>query len=129
MITGVGLDVVDISHFEKVLDKGGKHFVERVFSKSEQEEAQKLKTQAARIRFFAKRYAAKEAFVKALGTGFGALAVDDIWVEKTDAGQPKICLSEKAQKYMKKVYKRPMHIHLSLSDDGVAAAIVVLERM
>ena len=128
MIVGVGIDVVDITHFKRVLSKGGDSFVKKVFSKSEQKEALKLK-QNVQLKYFAKRYAAKEAFVKALGTGFGPINIQDVWVEKLPQGQPVLKLSTNAQKYVKRKLKHPFQTHLSLSDDKTAVAIVILEQI
>lgn len=128
MIAGVGIDVVNMAHFKRVMGRGGITFIKKTFCPEEQVAARKFRSEK-RLAFYAKRYAAKEAFVKAIGTGFGPIGLQDIWVENDPSGQPRLMLSEKAQKFMKKTYKRPMHIHLSLSDDGVAAAIVVLDRV
>ena len=126
MIVGVGIDLVHISHFQKKMEQGGVSFIKKVFSPEECAQAKSLSV-SLKAKYFAKRFAAKEAFVKALGTGFGPVGIQDVWVEKTEAGQPNIMLSEKAQNYIKRKYKRPIHIHLSLSDDEDAIAIVVIE--
>lgn len=128
MIVGVGIDIVKRAHFQEKLEKGGAAFVKKVFCPQEWERAKKL-APALRISHYAKRYAAKEAFVKALGTGFGPLGLQDIWVENMESGQPFVVLSKKAETYLKAKYKRPIHIHLSLSDDEDAIAMVVLEMV
>ena len=127
MIVGVGIDLVKIAHFQKKLENGGISFIKKAFSSQEREYA-KQRSASLRVSYYAKRFAAKEAFVKALGTGFGPIGLQDVWVENNSSGQPQIILSEKAQKYLTEKYKkRPVHVHLSLSDDENAVAIVILE--
>jgi len=127
MIIGVGIDIVKLKHFQTKMNKGGENFIKKVFSPVECECAQKL-SEARRIGFFAKRYAAKEAFVKALGTGLGIIGLQDIWVENKSSGQPVVVLSSRAKKCLKEKYKHPVHIHVSLSDDEDAIAIIVVEK-
>ena len=127
MIIGVGIDIVKLSHFRQKMNKGGAAFIKKVFSCKEQELALHV-AKARRVGYYAKRYAAKEAFVKAVGTGFGPIGLQDVWVENMASGQPIVMLGETARKYLKKKYKCLPNIHLSLSDDENAVAIVVLER-
>jgi len=127
MIIGVGIDIVKLSHFRQKINKGGVAFVKKVFSCKEQELVLRI-AKTRRVNYYAKRYAAKEAFVKAIGTGFGPIGLQDVWVENLASGQPVIMLSETARKYLKKKYKSLPNIHLSLSDDEDAVAIVVLEQ-
>ncbi|MBP5343465.1 MAG: holo-ACP synthase [Alphaproteobacteria bacterium] len=126
MIIGVGIDFVKKEHFQKKVEKGGASFIKKVFCPKERERGELL-SEDLRLNHYAKRYAAKEAFVKALGTGFGIIGLQDVWVENAPSGQPNLVLSENAQNYMKEKYKRPVHIHLSLSDDEDAIAIVILD--
>ena len=128
MIVGIGIDLVKLAHFQKKMKMGGNAFIQKVFAPEECNRARQLKP-AQRLGYYAKRYAAKEAFVKALGIGFGPIGLQDVWVENMASGQPIIVLSKKAQKFLKNKYKKNINIHVSLSDDKDAVAIVMLDQI
>jgi holo-[acyl-carrier protein] synthase len=124
MILGIGIDTVSISRMEKLIAVRGERFLRKVFSESEIEEG------TARLKsapFFAARFAAREAFVKALGTGFAqGVSLRDIGVTKGDRGQPELSLSARVENLLAErgVTRR----HLSVTHDGDGAqAIVILE--
>ena len=129
MILGIGSDIVYVSRFEKLLSSYGKRFLNRIFTKDEQTYAQKS------INFsnvYAKRFAAKEAFSKALGTGFrNGLRWKDIEIAHTKLGQPFIVVHNPAKKIIESCHG-PLDmckIHLSLSDEkNIAQAFVVIEK-
>lgn len=124
MIYGVGTDIVEISRLQMVLDRWGDRFIDRVFTETEAAYCRRKALPAPR---FALRFAAKEAFVKALGSGFrGGLSFRQIEVVHDEKSAPALSLHGKClSAYRDCGLKRS---HLSLSDDGdYAVAFVVLE--
>lgn len=113
MIAGIGVDIIENSRFcDKPLG-----FLQKIFTENEIKEGF---SKGAREEYFASRFACKEAFVKALGTGFGSVQPKDIEVVENDDGLPAIVL--KKEPVVKK------RIHLSLSHEkGYSVAMVVLE--
>ncbi len=125
MIIGIGNDLVDIRRIERLLHHYGRRFVERVFTKSEQERALQAHDQA---RSLAKRFAAKEAAMKALGTGLSNLKWIEVSVDNLQSGQPTLIFSGKAKKQLKKLIPSGFvpKIHISLSDELYFAFAVVI---
>ncbi len=124
MIRGVGVDVVHIPRIAKALDRWGSRFLERLFAAREIAAGEE---RFDRARFFALRFAAKEAFVKAVGTGmrrpFRWHAVE---VRNDSLGRPFIVLGKELESWCRD--QRIERWHLSLSDDGdYAIAFVVVE--
>lgn len=119
MIIGIGTDMCDISRIERVMAERGQQFVQRLLAPNEVAEPNFPST-------YAKRFAAKEAVAKALGTGIGEkLGFKDIRIDHTPSGQPIVVLSAEAQKLVGQAGK----VHLSLSDEGgFALAFAVAER-
>jgi len=114
MITGIGTDIVDIRRIAGMIDEYGEKFLKRIFN---QEERTK-KTGEAAMAHYAKRYAAKEAISKALGTGIGETNFKHIKILKKKSGQP-----------YAEVKGFKGKIHLSLSDDfPYALAFAVVEQ-
>lgn len=129
MIIGIGTDLVQVNRIEITLKKFGTSFEEKIFTPFERERAQKLpdKKQAS---FYAKRFAAKEAFSKALGCGIGKEAFfQDIEVRNDEKGAPFFVIKGKALTSLKEKTKgQPYQIHLSLSDEkDFALCFVVIE--
>jgi holo-[acyl-carrier protein] synthase len=124
MIYGVGTDVVEIERIEKALGKWGEHFALRILCESELQRFREHRKPAA---YLAKRFAAKEAFTKALGTGIRAPANwHGVWVRNLPSGKPVLEFSAPLQKLLAK--RGVTSSHLSLSDErGVAFATVILE--
>lgn len=130
MIIGIGNDIVRIERIEKILTTHKQRFMNRCFTKHEQEKASKSKNPAATL---AKRFAAKEALAKALGTGFiNNIYLKNISVIENENGKPQIILSGGAEQMLKTIIPanhKPV-IHLSLSDDPpVAQAFVIIEAI
>ena len=124
MIYGVGTDVVEIERIRKAIERFGDRFARRVLCEPE------LKRYAAHrlpANYLAKRFAAKEAFAKALGTGIHAPANwHGMWVANLRSGKPVMEFSDALKSYMKR--KGVTAAHVSLSDEkGVAFATVILE--
>ncbi len=124
MIFGIGTDIVEVSRIEDSLARFGNAFAMRILSEREMQEFTQSHTQA---RFLAKRFAAKEAFAKALGTGIRAPATfDNIAVAHDDLGKPVLDIAPALQQYLET--KGIRFMHLSISDEkSLAAAFVVLE--
>ncbi|MEI6205334.1 MAG: holo-[acyl-carrier-protein] synthase [Desulfuromonadales bacterium] len=124
MIFGIGTDIVDITRFQRFLDEENTALLERLFSEDERTTCAKRKGAASCL---AARFAAKEAFVKALGTGLrDGISWRDMEVSNDALGKPELRLSGKAAELYK--VNKLRFIHLSLSHDGGnAMAMVVLE--
>lgn len=124
MIVGIGSDIVAIERVEESLQKLGEKFAQRLLTETEFSEYQNKYSGAA---YLAKRFAAKEALVKALGTGFAdGITWKQVSVHNNDKGAPYLQLSGAAQQ--KAHALGVSNIHLSLSDEKrYAVAFVVLE--
>ena len=128
MIIGIGSDIVNISRIKKLYEQFGDRFINRVFSEAEIKNAQNKSVH--KIAYFAKRFAAKEAFIKALGTGFrNGLRFKDVEILNDLLGKPEIHLHAVAKEKLASKVKKSK-IHLSLSDDEpFAQAFVVIESL
>lgn len=130
MILGIGSDLTDIRRIEKTLEKFGARFKKRVFTALEREKAEKRALTAAT---YAKRFAAKEACAKALGTGLKkGVFWRDMGVVNLPSGQPTLALTGGAAARLAALTP-PGHraaIHLSITDDyPLAQAFVVIEAV
>jgi len=127
MIIGIGNDLVDIRRIEKTLDRFGERFIDRIFTDTER---QKSEGRANRTESYAKRFAAKEACSKALGTGFsGGVFWRDLGVVNLESGKPTMALTGGAAKQLGQLIPDGMtaQIDLSLTDDyPLAQAIVII---
>lgn len=131
MIYGIGTDIVNMTRLEKN-ETFLNRFIRRSMTVMEQQamESRGLVDDKARIAYVAKRFAAKEAVVKALGSGFrDGIYLSDIEILNDEMGRPLVHLHENAAQYLKKcIAAQNVHIHLSLSDDyPYAQAVVVIE--
>jgi holo-[acyl-carrier protein] synthase len=124
-IFGIGTDIVNIKRMDQSLKRHGQNFKNKIFSKKEILYCDKKKYPTA---FYAKRFAAKEALSKALGTGIRkGVSLKDIEISNNTAGQPSIILKGNVANYLKKKIKnRKYDIHLSLSDDKPWAQATVI---
>jgi holo-[acyl-carrier protein] synthase len=124
MIVGIGTDVCSIDRIAKSLERFGDRFVKRILTPDEIPRFERTKDKAGHL---AKRFAAKEAFSKAIGTGIHApFTWHCISVTRNPKGKPGIQPNAIMEKHLKKL--GVTHFHLSLTDDaGVAVAFVVLE--
>ncbi|MBC6408045.1 MAG: holo-ACP synthase [Rhodobacteraceae bacterium] len=128
MISGIGTDLININRIARLLDRFGDRFRMRVFTLEEREKARQHPDEAATL---AKRWAAKEACAKALGTGIGSgLRWRDISVGALPTGQPTLTLRGQARQRLQ-AQTPPQHasvLHLTLSDDPPwAHAFVLIE--
>ena len=125
-IFGIGTDIVNIKRIKKTLSSRNNKFKRRIFSESEINYCEKKKNPSS---FYAKRFAAKEAFSKALGTGIRkGINFKDIEISNDNNGKPFIKLKGTTAIFLKrKIKNKKNSIHLSLSDDiPWAQATVIL---
>ena len=124
-IFGIGTDIVNIRRIEQSLKKHKYSFKNKIFSKKEISYCEKRKNSGA---FYAKRFAAKEAFSKALGTGIRkGVNLKNIEITNNVLGKPSIYLKGNLANYLKKRIKsKKYYIHLSLSDDKPWAQATVI---
>ena len=124
-IFGIGTDIVNIKRMEKSLKKYGFKFKKKIFSKREILYCEKKKNPSS---YYAKRFAAKEAFSKALGTGIRkGVSLKNIEVFNNSKGKPYILLKGDLSKFLKKkINNKKYDIHLSLSDDKPWAQATVI---
>jgi holo-[acyl-carrier protein] synthase len=126
IILGLGTDLIDIRRIEKTLDRYGDKFTERCFTPIERAKADR---RAQRAATYAKRYAAKEACSKALGTGFRAgVFWRDIGVVNLPTGQPTLLLTGGAKARLDAMTPPGMvaQIHLTLTDEPPLAEAMVM---
>ncbi|MCE0731260.1 holo-ACP synthase [Halomonas sp. G15] len=124
MILGIGTDIARVARFEAALSRRGERLAGRLLGELERE---RLNEQVRPAAFLAKRFAAKEAFVKALGTGLrNGMRWTEIQVVNDTLGRPSLLLAGKAHELARAAGVRATH--LSLSDEvEFAVAFVVLE--
>ncbi len=113
MIAGVGVDAVDISRLGGIIERWGDRFLRRVFSERE------LAISGGRVEFFAGRFAAKEAYMKAAGLGIGSISFKSIEVLRGKGGRPFILVGGS---------QPPLKTHVSITHEGgLAISVVVIE--
>jgi len=125
-ILGTGVDIIEVIRIKKSLKN--KNFTNKIFTISEILQSKKVKDKSA---YFAKRFAAKEAFAKALGTGFRKdLNFKDISVINNKIGKPSFIINEKIKKIIKKKFKTTsFNFFLSISDEKkYSIAFVILQK-
>jgi len=124
MIFGIGTDIVEVARIKASLEEFGDAFAQRILAESE---FASYLASAIKPRFLAKRFAAKEAFSKALGTGLRTPAtLQNIAVSHDALGKPVLILAPELQVLLQS--KNITHTHISISDEkNLAAAFVVLE--
>lgn len=129
MIIGIGNDIIAIDRIAAMLARHGERFMQRVFTAGEQETARSRPALIAET--YAKRWAAKEACAKALGTGFShGIRWRDIEVTASPMGAPLLTLHGRAAERLANLTPAGTtpRLHLSLSDDsGLAQAFVVID--
>lgn len=127
MMHGIGTDIIEVARIENAIERYGERFLDRIFTTKEQEYC--LRYQKAG-RHFAGRFAAKEAVVKSLGTGFGSeTSWHDIEIINDSHGKPEVILSPSLQKILAKkgVY---LKVSVSISHCHVyATAVAISEKV
>lgn len=129
MIIGIGSDVIAVERIEKLLDARKTAFLEKILTAKELKFIEAV-NESRLAGYMANRFAAKEAFSKALGTGIGKyVSFQDIEVLKTARGQPYFELSAKLESFIENVYGDGVRLHLSMSNETeYAQAFVVIEK-
>jgi holo-[acyl-carrier protein] synthase len=130
MIIGLGNDMIDIRRVERTIERYGERFLSRVFTETER---RKSDNRAARAASYAKRFAAKEACAKALGTGFRqGVFWRDMGVVNLASGRPTLQLTGGAAKALQRITPEghEVRIDLSITDDfPTAQAIVIISAV
>jgi holo-[acyl-carrier protein] synthase len=130
VILGIGTDLVDIRRIEKTIARHGQRFLERVFTPTERARAER---RANRVDTYAKRFAAKEACAKALGTGFRqGVFFRDLGVVNLPSGKPSLQLTGGALKRLQAITPAgyEAQIDLALTDEWpIAQATVVISAI
>ena len=130
MILGIGNDIVDIRRVEKTLERFGARFTDRIFTETEKRKSDKRVLRAAS---YAKRFAAKEACSKALGTGFRrGVFWKDMGVVNEPSGRPTMVLTGGAKAQLDRLTPQGMtaKVFLTITDDmPYAQAVVIIEAL
>jgi holo-[acyl-carrier protein] synthase len=125
MIFGIGTDIVRLERIEQIFERYGDRFVERLLLPAE---AQAFRSESRPARFLAMRFAAKEAIVKAMGTGFAhGMWIRDAGVVQNAWGRPEIIWSERGREMCEKLGVGEGHITLT-DEAGLIVAVAVLMR-
>ncbi len=121
---GVGVDLLRIERMEKMLERRGRKVLTKLLCAAEIKEVRARRNTA---RALAMCFAAKEAFVKALGTGFSGVSFKDAGVVREGNGRPRLIFSRRMKAQLKSMGVGAAHVSLS-DDGGMVCAYVVLER-
>jgi holo-[acyl-carrier protein] synthase len=125
MIFGIGTDVVQLERVQAVYERHGEHFVRRLLMPEEDAAFRKYKRP---VRFLAMRFAAKEAIVKALGTGFAhGIWIRDVGIQPNAWGRPEVIWSERGRMLRDQLGAGEGHVTLT-DEAGLVVAVAVLMR-
>ncbi len=124
MVIGLGIDLLEVERMRHALDAHGERLERRVFTDAEREQCSHRRD---RVQALAARFAAKEACLKALGTGWGqGLSLRQIEVVRREGGKPELRLSGAAAERADRFGVKTIHVSLT-HQPGTAAAVVLLE--
>ena len=130
MIIGLGSDLIDIRRIERSIERYGERFTNRIFTEIEQKKSDGRRERAAS---YAKRFAAKEACSKALGTGINnGVFWKDMGVSNLPGGKPTMKLTKREEKRLAELMPQGYEpvIHLTITDDKpLAQAFVIIEAL
>ena len=124
MVQGIGTDIAKVQRFEKWVKSPA--MIERFFNQKERSEA---KSENARCEHYAARFAAKEAFSKALGTGIRGFELNEVYITNNEDGKPSLNIEGNARKNMEERFGKDCSVHVSLSHEKeYAIAFVVIDK-
>ena len=133
MIIGIGSDIITVSRIQSVIDRHGDRFITRIFVSEEIQKAMSRAATGQDVATYAKRFAAKEACAKALGTGFThSVYFKDMVLTNDEHGKPTMTLTGGAEARLRSLIPAGMRgsIHVSITDDGdLTQAFVVIEAV
>ncbi len=125
MIFGIGTDVVQVARVQAIFERHGEHFVRRLLMP---EEETAFRSDRRPVRFLAMRFAAKEAIVKALGTGFAhGVWIRDVGIVANAWGRPEVIWSERGRTLRDRLGAGEGHVTLT-DEAGLVVAVAVLMR-
>ncbi|MGB6605531.1 MAG: holo-ACP synthase [Steroidobacteraceae bacterium] len=125
MIFGIGVDVLETRRIAETLARFGDRFVEHLLMPAE---AEQLARTQRRERFLAMRFAAKEAIVKALGTGFAhGMWIRDVGVVQNSYGKPEVVFSQRGEEVRRRLGAGEAHVTLT-DEAGLVVAVAVLMK-
>ena len=119
-----GIDLVDFPRIQEMINRHAYHFLDRIFTQTEQQQADQMKNRIERL---AGRFAAKEAILKMLGTGWrGKIAWTDIEVLNNPLGQPQVKLTGEVKKIASKLGVKDVSLSITHTANFVIASAVAL---
>ena len=125
MIFGIGIDVVQVARVQAIFERHGEHFVRRLLMPEEETAFRSYKRP---VRFLAMRFAAKEAIVKALGTGFAhGVWIRDVGIAANAWGRPEVIWSDRGHALRDRLGAGEGHVTLT-DEAGLVVAVAVLMR-
>lgn len=125
MIFGIGTDVVQVARVQAIFERHGEHFVRRLLMPEEETAFRSYKRP---VRFLAMRFAAKEAIVKALGTGFAhGVWIRDVGIAASAWGRPEVIWSDRGRALRDRLGAGEGHVTLT-DEAGLVVAVAVLMR-
>ena len=124
MIYGIGVDILREARIQKIWTRHGRRLADKILSDAEREALVQARDP---VRFLTKAFAAKEACVKALGSGFDGVGYHDIGTQREPSGKPVLVFSPRLQQRLQELSITGGHISLS-DEGGMVCAMVVLER-
>jgi len=119
MIKGIGIDIIELDRIKRSLQKSDR-FVQRILTEQEKELFLKLTNERRQVEFLAGRFAAKEAFAKATGTGIGKLSFKDISILQSENGKPYI--------FAKEFERDNLFVSISHSEEYAVAQVIIEEK-
>lgn len=123
MIKGIGIDIVSVERIQEAVDRGKDHFLSRVFTEQEIDYCEKGRSAAQK---YAARFAAKEAAMKALGTGWAkGVRWKDIEIISDQQGAPRLILKGESLSIFKEMGAKTVHVSLSHHKEFGAAVVVI----
>ncbi len=122
MIKGIGIDIVEIKRIKKLIERDNK-FIEKIFT---QKEIDYCKKKFRKEQHYGARFAAKESFFKALGTGWrDGMKWKDISIENDKLGKPKVELHGKTLEKFKKIKYKQIHLSISHTKEYAIAYVII----